>query len=209
MHSLLMGIAGGSGSGKTTLATQLHERFDPNELLLVSLDSYYRDRQDLSHAERRLLNFDHPDAFDEELLVSHLEALRRGEAVDQPVYDYTDHARSGYQRVESAPVVVLEGILVFALPRVTAALDLKVYVETAADLRVLRRLRRDVAERGRNVDSVIKQYLTTVRPMHERFIEPNRVAADLTVSGERDTTRSLDLLEARARQVLSGRALKG
>ncbi|MGE0710195.1 MAG: uridine kinase [Planctomycetota bacterium] len=204
MRRLLIGIAGGSGSGKTTLARALQARFAPHELLLISLDGYYRDRADLTLDERRGLNFDHPSALDEPLLREHLAALKRGEAIEQPVYDYSTHARSGRARTESASVILLEGILALSLPTVRELLDLKIFVETASDLRVLRRLRRDVAERGRSVDSVIAQYMATVRPMHERYIEPTRELADLVVPGERDTFGALWALEAWVRAGVNG-----
>lgn len=204
MERLLIGITGGSGSGKTTLAAALQKRFGPEELLLISLDSYYRDRSDLSLDERRKLNYDHPDAFDQPLLVEHLEALRKGESVAQPVYDYTQHLRGGTLEIAPAPVILVEGILTLALPHVRELFDLKIYVDTPADLRVLRRLKRDVEDRGRTVDSVIAQYLATVRPMHEAHIEPTKELADLIVPGSRDTYGALWTLESWVRAGVDG-----
>jgi len=204
MERLLIGITGGSGSGKTTLAAALQKRFAPEELLLISLDSYYRDRSDLSLPERRKLNYDHPDAFDQPLLVEHLAALRKGDSVAQPVYDYTQHLRGGTLEIASAPVILVEGILTLALPQVRELFDLKIYVDTPADLRVLRRLKRDVEDRGRTVDSVIAQYLATVRPMHEAHIEPTKELADLIVPGSRDTYGALWTLESWVRAGVDG-----
>lgn len=196
MSSVFIGITGGSGSGKTTFARALAERFEPSELLVISLDSYYQDRSHQSLEERAQINYDHPQAFDQELLLQHIKTLRAGEPVEQPIYDYTTHCRNGSTRIEPAPAIILEGILVLALDSIRPALDLKVFVDTPADLRILRRLSRDVAERGRSVDSVVQQYHETVRPMHERYIEPTRLFADLIVPGERDTKAAVSTLEA-------------
>lgn len=196
MSSVFIGITGGSGSGKTTFARALAGRFEPSELLVISLDSYYQDRSHQSLEERAQINYDHPQAFDQELLLQHIRTLRAGEPVEQPIYDYTTHCRNGSTRIEPAPAIILEGILVLALDSIRPALDLKVFVDTPADLRILRRLSRDVAERGRSVDSVVQQYHETVRPMHERYIEPTRLFADLIVPGERDTKAAVSTLEA-------------
>lgn len=196
MSSVFIGITGGSGSGKTTFARALASRFQPSELLVISLDSYYQDRSQQSFEERTQINYDHPAAFDQELLLQHIKTLRSGEPVDQPIYDYTTHCRNGSTRVEPAPAIILEGILVLALDSIRPTLDLKVFVDTPSDLRILRRLSRDVAERGRSVDSVVQQYHETVRPMHERYIEPTRLFADVIVPGERDTKAAVSTLEA-------------
>jgi uridine kinase len=200
---LLVGVAGGSGSGKTTVARALAASFRAEQVQIVLMDSYYRDRGSVPLEARAAINYDHPDAFDEALLVEQLEALKAGRAIEQPVYDFTRHERRRDRvPVEPSRVVILEGILVLALESVRALLDLKLFVDTAADLRFLRRLRRDVAERGRTVDSVIEQYLATVRPMHEAFIEPTRRHADLIVPEGGHNESALDLLRGWIRGVV-------
>ena len=170
MNNLIIGIAGGSGSGKTTLALRLKERFGEDEVRLISHDSYYKRHDDLPFEERCKLNYDHPDAFDNALLIYHLQELKAGRAIDCPVYDYTNHNRSNeVQHIEPAPVLIVEGILPFVEPELCALFDYKIFVDTDADERILRRILRDVKERGRSLDSVIDQYLTTVKPMHEAF----------------------------------------
>jgi uridine kinase len=200
---LLVGVAGGSGSGKTTVARALASSFRAEQVQIVLMDSYYRDRGNVPLEARAAINYDHPDAFDEALLVEQLTALKAGRAIDQPVYDFTRHERRRDRvQVEPSRVVILEGILVLALESVRRLLDLKLFVDTSADLRFLRRLRRDVAERGRTVDSVIEQYLATVRPMHEAFIEPTRRHADLIVPEGGHNESALDLLRGWIRGVV-------
>lgn len=160
MNNLIIGIAGGSGSGKTTLALRLKERFGEDEVRLISHDSYYKRHDELPFEERCKLNYDHPDAFDNALLIYHLQELKAGRAIDCPVYDYSNHNRSDkVQHIEPAPVLIVEGILPFVEPELCALFDYKIYVDTDADERILRRLVRDVKERGRSLDSVIEQYL--------------------------------------------------
>ena len=202
---VVIGISGGSGSGKTTVAKALAQRFDPHELQVVPLDAYYRDRKGVPLAERELINYDHPDAFDEPLLVEHILALKAGRTIAQPTYDYALHERARETvSVAPTPVVVIEGILVLALSTVRPHLDLKLYVDTDADVRFLRRLRRDVASRGRSVDSVMEQYLESVRPMHRSFIEPTRHHADLILPGEGRFEGALEVLEAWVKSKLGG-----
>ena len=182
MNNLIIGIAGGSGSGKTTLALRLKERFEEDEVRLISHDSYYKRHDELPFEERCKLNYDHPDAFDNDLLLAHLKQLRAGHSIQCPVYDYRVHNRSDRTiRIDPAPVVIVEGILLFAVPELCDQLDIKVFVDTDADVRILRRILRDVKRRGRTLDSVINQYLTTVKPMHEQFVEPSKRKADLIV----------------------------
>jgi uridine kinase len=196
--SMLIGIAGGSGSGKTTIAVALASRFGPERVQVLVQDAYYKDRGNLPLEERAHQNYDHPDAFDEPLLLEHVRALKAGGAVDRPFYDYALHERSKETaRVGPAPVVIVEGILVLALPALRELLDVKIFVDTDADVRILRRLRRDVAERGRTIDSVIAQYLGTVRPMHLAFIEPSKRHADVIVPEGGRNDVAIHMLEAR------------
>ncbi|MBO4933465.1 MAG: uridine kinase, partial [Clostridia bacterium] len=163
---LTVGIAGGSGSGKTTLTHVLAQRF-PAYTTVLNHDDYYTARDDLSYEERAALNYDEPDAFDNDLFCEHLEKLRRGHDIQCPVYDYSEHNRTaGTKLIPSRPLVLVDGILIFADPKICNLLDLRVFVDTDADIRILRRLMRDVSERGRTIDSVIDQYQTTVKPMH-------------------------------------------
>lgn len=182
METVIIGIAGGSGSGKTTLTNRLWKQFGPDEVSVINHDSYYKRHDELPYEERCKLNYDHPDSFDNALLVEHLQELRAGRPVEVPVYDYTIHNRSGKTvTVYPAPVIIVEGILIFAHQELCDLMDMKVYVDTDADVRILRRLMRDVKQRGRTLDSVVEQYLTTVKPMHEQFVEPSKRKADLIV----------------------------
>ncbi len=178
----VIGIAGGSGSGKTTIARSVVERVGSGRVVLIPHDAYYRDRSDLPPEERARINYDHPDSLENELLAAHLETLRRGEAIERPVYDFATHTRTAARvRVAPAPVILVEGILILAEPRLRELFDLRIFIDTDADLRLLRRLRRDLLERGRTVDSVLAQYEATVRPMHLQFVEPSKRYADLIV----------------------------
>ncbi|MDQ8164353.1 MAG: uridine kinase [Gemmatimonadota bacterium] len=189
MPSLIIGVAGGSGSGKTTIARRIAAGLAPARVAVVDMDAYYRDRADLSHEARRQLNWDHPDAIDLELFIHQLDALGRGEIVDKPVYDFATHLRKpNRERVGPADIVIVDGILLFTDPRVRDRCAMKVFIDTDADERLIRRLQRDVAERGRPLDEIIDQYLTTVRPMHLQFVEPSKRFADVIVprGGEND-----------------------
>ncbi|MBQ9784452.1 MAG: uridine kinase [Clostridia bacterium] len=178
---LIIGIAGGSGSGKTTLAGNIAARFG-SRISVLRHDDYYKSQRSLTQEERAKLNYDHPNAFDTELLIEHLDRLRAGESVDCPQYDYSVHDRSDRtRRVESTDVILLEGILIFENRELLRRLDMKIYVDTDADVRILRRIMRDVNERGRTLESVVTQYLTTVKPMHEAFVEPGKKNADIII----------------------------
>jgi uridine kinase len=199
----VLGVAGGTGSGKTTVARNLVERLPPGAAVLIDQDAYYRDRSAMPPEERARVNFDHPDAIETELLEAHLLALRAGRGIDVPQYDFREHARRRQtRRVEPAPVVVLEGILVLADPRLRAQMDLKLFVDTDADVRLMRRMRRDMEERGRTFAQVREQYTTTVRPMHLAFVEPSKRFADLIVPEGGENEPALDVILGRLQQTL-------
>ena len=195
MNTIIIGIAGGTGSGKSTLTERLRDHFGQNEVSVINHDSYYKRHDELPYAERCKLNYDHPDSFDTELMVKHLQALRRGKAVEVPVYNYAINNRSDQTiTVRPAPVIIVEGILIFTSPELCDLMDLKVFVDTDADVRILRRIVRDVKARGRTLDSVVTQYLTTVKPMHEQFVEPSKRKADLIVPEGGRNEVALDML---------------
>jgi uridine kinase len=195
MKPTIIGIAGGSGSGKSTVARKIAEALKPASVAFVDMDAYYRNHTEMSLEERRRVNWDHPDALDFELLVSHLEALSRGEAVEKPVYNYVTHLREAHtQRVDPSDVVVLDGILLFVDERIRARCDVKAFVDTDADVRLIRRIRRDMAKRGRPLQEILDQYLTTVQPMHLQFVEPSKRYADVIVPRGGENTVAIDLL---------------
>ena len=181
MKPLIIGIAGGTGSGKTTLVERLREQFG-DDISVLAHDSYYKAHHDLPMEERRRLNYDHPSSFDADRMIADLEQLRAGRAIERPVYDYTIHDRTE-ETVTVPPnkVILVDGILVFEDPVLRDLMDIKIFVDTDADVRILRRILRDVKERGRSLDSVVEQYLSTVKPMHEQFIEPSKRYADIIV----------------------------
>ena len=181
MSAIIIGIAGGTGSGKTTLTRHLKDHFGP-EVTVIGHDSYYRRQEGKTYEERALQNYDHPDAFETDLLIRHLRELREGRSIQCPVYSYVDHNRTD-KTTEIFPtkVLIVEGILIFQDPVLREMFDIKIFVETDADERILRRCLRDVEERGRTLRSVVTQYLTTVKPMHEQYVEPSRKYADIVV----------------------------
>lgn len=183
MKPYIIGIAGGSGSGKSTFAQRLKNAF-PDQVSLISCDNYYLPHDELTLEERANLNYDAPYALEFDLMVRHLEALKQGQAVQCPVYDFTRHTRSdAVTEIQPRPIILIDGILIFHDPALRACMDLKIYVETDADERILRRARRDMRERGRDLDSVIQQYLATVKPMHNAYVEPTKVFADIILNG--------------------------
>lgn len=197
---LILGVAGGSGSGKTTVVSQIIRAMEPVPVSLLHHDSYYRDHPDLSDEERACLNYDHPDVLETPLLAEHLRELLAGRAVEEPVYDFTTHSRTDEtRRIELNPVVIVDGILILAEPELRELMDIRVFVETDSDLRFIRRLLRDTQERGRSVDSVIRQYQETVRPMHLEFVEPSRRHADVIVPFGRENQVAISMLVARLR----------
>jgi uridine kinase len=200
----VIGIAGGTGSGKTTVARRVAAAVPVEKVTILEHDAYYRDRLDLTYEERCALNFDHPDALETSLLVEHLSTLRAGRMIEVPSYDFTAHARRPERRrVHPTPIVVVEGILVLADPALRALFDVRIFVDTDADLRVLRRIRRDIEQRGRSFDSVREQYYATVRPMHVQFVEPSKRWADLIVPEGGENQIAIDLLIGKVRSVLA------
>jgi uridine kinase len=201
---MIIGICGGTGSGKTTVANRILESVSKGEVVFLQQDSYYRDLDQLPLDIRNVVNFDHPDAIDNDLLIEHLRALKRGEAVELPLYDFKTHSRREETlRVEPQPIIIIEGILIFAEPRLLDEMDIRVYVDTPDDIRFIRRLRRDVAERGRTVESVIEQYLSTVRPMHTQFVEPSKRCADVIIPEGGHNLVSISLISGRIRERLA------
>ena len=200
---LVIGIAGGSGSGKTTLVKRLVEIFG-DDVAVVSHDNYYKRHDELTYEERSRINYDEPAAFDTALMAYQLECLRHGEAVECPVYDYTVHNRSSETvRIEPRRVILVEGILIFESEALRNLMDIKIFVDTDADIRICRRIRRDVRKRGRTLESVVEQYQTTVKPMHEKYVEPSKKHAHLVVLEGGKNRVALDMLEVRIRQHLS------
>lgn len=193
--AIFIGIAGGTGSGKTTIARQIEQALPGGTCAMLDHDAYYRDLAHLPFEQRAETNFDHPDALENELLARHLELLRAGEAIDKPVYDFSTHTRSNeVVRIVPSPVVILEGILVLADPALRRQLDVKLFVDTDSDVRLMRRIRRDMSERGRTFDEVRAQYYRTVRPMHIAFVEPSRRNADLIVPEGGDNRVAVGML---------------
>lgn len=180
MNSIVIGIAGGTGSGKTTIAKKIYQAFKDSAVIL-SHDFYYKPHEEMPFDERTKLNYDHPDSLDTELLVAHIKQLKDGVAIHHPTYDFASHSRLSWELMEPAQVIIVEGILIFTSKEICDLCDVKLFVDTDADVRFIRRLRRDVEKRGRNMDSVITQYLNTVKPMHEQFVEPSKAKADLII----------------------------
>lgn len=195
---MIIGICGGTGSGKTTVARRILEAVDRDYVAYLQHDSYYRNLGDMPVELRHQINFDHPDALDNDLFANHVRALRAGDAVEMPLYDFATHTRRPETvRVEPRPILILEGILIFSDAKLRELMDLKIFVDTADDLRFIRRLRRDVSERGRSVELVIKQYLETVRPMHEQFVEPSKRYADVIIPEGGHNAVGIDLISGR------------
>ena len=178
---MIIGIAGGTGSGKTTLTEQIRKRFG-EDVTVIYHDNYYRLQVGKTYDQRSQVNYDHPDAFETPLMIKHLKALKAGESIESPIYDYTQHNRSDrVEVIHPSKVIIVEGILIFAEKELREMMDIKIFVDTDADVRILRRIQRDVEERARTLQSVIHQYLTTVKPMHEQYVEPSKRFADLIV----------------------------
>lgn len=196
---IVIGIAGGTGSGKTTITRKIVQHFG-GEVSVIYHDNYYKAHHNMSYTERTKLNYDHPDAFDTELLIEDLKKLRRGVAVQCPTYDYTVHDRSERTvTVKPSKVIVVEGILIFQSIELCKLMDIKIYVDTDADVRILRRIVRDVRDRGRSLESVVNQYLTTVKPMHEQFVEPSKRKADIIIPEGGHNQVALEMVLERVR----------
>ncbi len=202
---VVIGVAGGTGSGKTTVAGVILDRVGAHRITLLPQDAYYRDLSHLPPAERAQMNFDHPDALEMDLMVEHLQMLRGWKPIEMPVYDFTTHTRRPETKhVEPNPVILVEGILVLADARLRELMDVKLYVDTDADVRFIRRLKRDIEERGRTMESVIHQYLTTVRPMHLEFVEPTKRYADVIIPEGGFNQVAMDMVVARLGELLQG-----
>ena len=200
MDCIIIGIAGGTGSGKSTFTNRLRDRFGDN-ITVIYHDNYYKRHDDIPFEERKKLDYDHPDALETDLLIEHIKRLRNGESIECPVYDYTVHNRSDKTvRIDPRKIILIEGILLLADPRLRSLLDIKIYVEADADERILRRILRDVKERGRDIDNIVEQYLTTVKP-HYLYVEPTRATADIVInSGMNDV--AFDIVQSKIRLML-------
>lgn len=206
---MIIGICGGTGSGKTTVARRILENVSDEQIVFFQQDSYYRNMGDMPPELRHQINFDHPDSLDNDLFINHVKALRAGEAIEMPVYDFSIHSRKAVTvHVEPKPIMIIEGILIFVDAALRELMDIKIFVDTNDDLRFIRRLQRDVNERGRTVESVIKQYLETVRPMHEQFVEPSKRYADVIIPEGGYNEVGIDLISGKIRTQLQKELVK-
>ena len=206
---MIIGICGGTGSGKTTIARRIIEMVGRDKVILIEQDSYYRNLADMPLDERHQANFDHPDSIDSEMLMNHLKRLRLGQSIEMPVYDFKSHTRSDEtEYIEPKLVVIVEGILIFAEARIAELLDVKIFVDTPDDIRFIRRLQRDIKERGRTTESVIAQYFTTVRPMHHEFVEPSKRNADIIIPEGANTHIGIEFICSKIREELSDKTVE-
>ena len=202
MYPIIIGIAGGSGSGKTTFAQNLKKDFE-NEIVVLSHDFYYKNHDDLSFEERKKLNFDHPNAFDTDMLVEQLKDLKAGKTIEHPVYSFVRHNREDYTvKIEPKKIILVEGILIFENKELRDMMDIKIFVDTDADIRFIRRLVRDVNERGRTIESIIEQYCSTVKPMHEQFVEYSKKYADIIVPEGGNNKVALTMVKEQIKNIL-------
>ena len=194
---LIIGIAGGTGSGKTTVVHQIMNELPATEVGVISQDSYYKETNNLSYEERTKINFDHPRAIDFELLISHLKELKAGNVIDQPIYSFVTHNRTD-DTISTHPrkVMIVEGILIFTNPEIRDLFDIKIFVHADSDERLIRRIKRDIAERGRDMDEVLNRYQTTLKPMHDQFIEPTKAFADIIIPNDKYNTVAIDVVRA-------------
>lgn len=210
IHPVILGIAGGSGSGKTTVAQRVQERFPHRTVEIIHHDSYYRDRADLTAEQRAHVNFDHPSAFETELLVEHLDSLRAGGAIEKPEYDYQEHRRSAARTpVAAAEILFVEGILVLESRELRQRMDIRLFVDVDSDERLMRRLQRDLEERGRDLGSVMRQYRETVRPMHLQFVEPSKRYAHIIIPEGGHNAVAIEMISAKIRDILHQRHQAG
>jgi uridine kinase len=204
MRRIILGVAGGSGSGKTTVVRSIMGSLGPDHVTVIHHDSYYRDTSHLEPAARAEINYDHPDSLETELLVQHLAELREGRPVAVPVYDFSEHSRlARREHVAPSKVIIVDGLLILWDRALRSLMDIKIFVDTDADLRFIRRLERDIAERGRSADSVVQQYMRTVRPMHLEFIEPSKRYADVILPGGGHNPVAIDMLTTKIRAILA------
>ena len=200
---IILGVTGGSGSGKTTVSKAIYNQLHGQAIQIITQDTYYNDQSSMTMAERKAVNYDHPLAFDTDLLIKQLTDLRNNKAIEMPVYDYTQYTRSAETvHVEPQDVIILEGILILDDERLRDLMDIKVYVDTDDDIRIIRRIKRDMAERGRTLDSVINQYLATVKPMYHQFVEPTKRYADIIVPEGGENRVAIDILTTKVRDIL-------
>ncbi|ASS74744.1 uridine kinase [Tumebacillus algifaecis] len=206
MHRpVLIGIAGGTGSGKTSVAREITRNIDPENIVLIEQDNYYKDQTHLTMAERVLTNYDHPHAFDNDLLLEHLHMLLNNQAIQKPIYNFAEHTRDDFtEQVEPKQVVILEGIMALEDERLRDLMDIKIFVDTDADVRIIRRILRDIKERGRSIESVVEQYMGIVRPMHMQFIEPTKKYADLIIPEGGQNRVAIDILVAKVNDIVKG-----
>lgn len=206
MNRIVIGIAGGTGSGKTTVAKKIYSAFG-RDAVILSHDYYYKQHDELSFEQRCLLNYDHPDSLETDLLVEHIKQLKQGKSIMHPTYNFSEHCRNQeLQQMDSAQIIIVEGILIFTSPELCDLCDVKLFVDTDADVRFIRRLSRDVKKRGRSLDSVISQYMKTVKPMHEQFVEPSKRKADLIIPEGGHNTIAIGMINDAIKKQLSQRS---
>lgn len=206
MRPILIGLCGGSGSGKSTVTEQLYAKTGSERCTVIRQDNYYKDQSHLSFEDRQTTNYDHPFAFDNDLFIEHLKMLREGKAIDMPEYDFSVHNRKKESvRLEPKDIILIEGILLFSEPRILDLLDMRIFVDTDSDVRILRRIKRDMKERARSLDSVIDQYMATVRPAHLQFVEPSKRYADIIVPEGGYNKVAVDLIQTKVDHILEGR----
>ncbi|HEY8436512.1 MAG TPA: uridine kinase [Haloplasmataceae bacterium] len=203
MKSILIGIAGGTASGKTLVTEKIKRQFSEDCVTVIKQDDYYKDQSDIPFEERLKVNYDHPDAIDMDLLYEHLKALLDGAIIEKPTYDFTRHTRSERtETIHPTRIIIVEGIMVLYDPRLRQLMDIKLYVDTDADIRFIRRLLRDIKERGRSIDSVVTQYTTTVKPMHNQFVEPTKRYADLIIPEGGNNRVAIDIISTKIKQLI-------